>query len=230
MTRIFRRTCSTLLLLKVLFVLVWERGERCQPYMMASGVEEEDVEHHNNARSRRRHSSRSRSPTRSAAFLAVKVLGDNISRGSMSRVVTELSCMVVQAQRKIGRLIRSLDRIQDTLEDERQEAREKQIQLNSEIEKRDSIIANMCTPAITGATIVRDACLRLAANQGGCAVCHEQLAVSDAILTATCLHPSHKKCGEKWRATRRRAQPGASDTCPGCASSVELGEWYTMCP
>lgn len=216
---------STLLIFKVPFFACV-----CLAFAMASGAEEElsSIEHH--ARPRRRHSSRSRSPTRSAAFLAVKVMGDNISRASMSRVVTELSCMVVQAQRKTEKLIRSLDRVQDTLEDERQEAREKQIQLNNEIEKRDSIIANMCAPAITGTTIVRDACMRLAANQGGCAVCHEQLEVSDAILTATCLHPSHKKCGEKWRATRRRAQPGACDTCPGCASSVELGEWYTLCP
>jgi hypothetical protein len=90
-----------------------------------------------------------------------------------------------------------------------------------------SDLSKMNKPAETSLKIVRGACLRLASHSQGCAVCHQPLAETDTLITGPCLHPSHKKCGEKWRQTRRD-QPGQCETCPGCATTVNRWEWYTV--
>ncbi len=185
--------------------------------------------------------SRSRSRGRQEAL---DVLADMASRRSVCRALIKLGNMLAKEQREADRFSDLLRKEEEKNRDLMRRNRAAQADLHDKTVELDAAnaaneakeaslaqargeLAKRNRPAAASLKIVRGACLRLAAHRGGCAVCQQPLTEADTVLTGPCLHPSHRRCGEKWRHTRRQ-QADQAETCPGCAAVVNAWEWYTV--
>lgn len=161
--------------------------------------------------------------------LAFEVLANVATRDELARASVRLGRLATQERLGADKILTQLFRTESELTEKTDELSSVRMELSlksASLVEAHAAIDKMSTPTTTSLKIVRSACLRVAEHHGGCSVCHQPLSSTDNLLTAHCLHPAHKRCGEKWRQARRGQRQ--KETCPGCAATIEIADWCTV--